>query len=165
VALRRIAAQYPGTANAARCIPYAEDVRRGLAMASADILPLVVLSAATPEARAQLEAALAPLAWSGEFVGKLAWAPAATAEDLMAIAGAAAGSRVLVIQPDTFGQQGKVLAETAATDAAGLRAVLAAGLARFVPESKDSMRHVKEGERRGVHWEGEIPVTDPGGRR
>ncbi len=38
-------------------------------------------------------------------------------------------------------------------------------LGKHEAEEKDTRRHIQEGLRGGVHWETEIPVTDPGGPR
>jgi hypothetical protein len=32
-------------------------------------------------------------------------------------------------------------------------------------EEKNTRRHIQEGRKEVVHWETEIPVTDPGGKR
>lgn len=158
-ALKGFAAKYPAKPGA-RELPYLADLRRGLNVAACDLLPLAVVVAPTPEARRRVEAALAPLAWSAPYVGRLEYA---SAEQLKAIDGAAVREGLVVVEPDAYGLKGRVLAETPSASEADLRKTLDAALKAFAPKTKDSRTHIREGERAGVHWETVIPVTDPGG--
>ena len=158
--LKRMAGQYPAKTDAARHLPYVVDLRRGINVAACDLQPLVVVAGAE-ETRKKIEEALAPLAWSREFIGKFAYAPSAT-EALGAIDGAPRRAGVLVVQPDPYGVKASLLAATEALDAEGLKKVLAEGLKKFAPQSKDTRSHIDEGHRRGIHWETVIPDTDPG---
>jgi len=158
-ALKGFAGRYPAKPGP-RELPYLADLRRGLNVAACDLLPLAVVVARTPEARKRIETALAPLAWSADYVGRLEYAPA---EEPRAIDGATVREGLVVVEPDAYGLRGKVLAETASASEADLRKALDAALKAFVPKAKDSRAHIREGERAGVRWETVIPVTDPGG--
>ncbi len=159
--LGRIAAQHPGKPGVMRQVPYLEDLRLGLNVASCDLLPLVVVAAKDAESRKKVEDALAPLAWNTAFIGRLEYAAAADLADLKKIDGAVQREGIVVVEPDAYGLKGKALAQSATASEADLRKALEAGLKGFVPKSKDSRRHIEEGHRAGVYWKTEIPVTDP----
>ena len=159
-ALKRIAGQQPGKGDAARPVPYVVDLRRGINVAACELQPLVVVVGGE-DARKKIEEALAPLAWSREFIGRFAYAPAGP-EALGAIEGAPRRTGVLVVQPDAYGTKASLLAATERIDAEGLKKALSDGLSKSAPVAKDSRPHIEEGHRRGIHWETAIPDTDPG---
>ena len=66
---------------------------------------------------------------------------------------------VVVVQPDTFGQKGKVLAQTDNAD--GIATALRTALKAFVKSEKETRSHLNAGHREGVFWETKTPVTDP----
>ena len=162
VTMERLAGQYPGTASP-NTLPYLADLRRGLNVASCDIMPLVVIAAGSEAARKNIEGAVLKLAWDKEFIGAFAYAWVSDLAELKTIAGAARNDGVLIVAPDAYGVKGTLLAQAAGTDPAGLRKALAQGLAKYKPKSKDSRHHIREGRQSGVHWKTEIEVTDPGG--
>ncbi|MBI3267389.1 MAG: hypothetical protein HYZ53_00085 [Planctomycetes bacterium] len=162
--MRALARRYPGKKGVDRRLPYPADLRRGLVMAAADLQPLVVVAVADPALREKTETALAALAWSTEFVGRLAYASVHQSEELANVEGASGLEGVLFVEPDPFGLKGRVLARSAATETEGLGAMLRDGAGRFVVQAKDSWRHIREGQDQGVKWDTVIPITDPGGR-
>ncbi len=147
----------PGT------MPYVEDVRLGLNVAACDMLPTAIVVAKTDAAREALEKQLRPLAWADDFIGRLVWAETTKRKDLEKIAEVAADAALVIVQPDAFGLEGKVLAQTAKTDADSLEKALAAAMKAHAPGTKDAREHIREGRKKGVDWEGEVPVTDPHG--
>lgn len=144
-------------------LPWCVDVRRALDAAACDMLPLAVVVAPDAAARAKLEQALRPLAWSEAFRGRFTWAPAASSAELKGIPGVEAGATLVLVQPDAFGLQGKVLAQATGATPAALEKALATALARHDPGRKDAREQVAEGRRAGVDWKTAVPVTDPGG--
>jgi hypothetical protein len=162
-ALNRVADRYAPRANAGPGpLPTVPTVRLALDVAAADNRPLVVIFAADAAARKSAEAEVAALAWSPEFVGRFAFATAASADDLRAVTGAPAGAAVLVVQPEKFGRSGTVLARCPVdANAAVLAANLRDGAAGFRGEDKAFSDHVQEGQRKRIYWETPVPVTDP----
>ncbi len=158
-ALRRVAKKYPGK-KPVQALPYMADVRRGLNVASCDLLPLVVVTGP----RKDFKKTLAALTWNAKWRGRFLLAHTTDDAELRPITKRKNDARFLVVAPDEFGVKGVVLAQTKATDAAALQRTLMEGLKQFAPDSKDSRRHIRQGRSQGVHWETEIPVTDPGGR-
>ena len=57
-------------------------------------------------------------------------------------------------------QSGEVLDQT--TKTAEVEKTLASALSKHAPAEKRSREHVREGRKKGVDWETEVPVTDPG---
>ncbi len=161
-AMRRIARQYPGKPPAdgpGPELPRVANVRLALDVAACDNRPLVVLYAPEEKGRRDLETRLASLAWRPEFLGRFIYVTATAAGDLAAIEGVRAEAGVILVQPDTFGRKGKVLAQAGA--AADLAGALKAGAARYRGAEKSFGSHVRAGHRLGVFWETVIPVTDP----
>ena len=159
-ALKRIAGQQPAKGDATRQVPYVADLRRGINVAACELQPLVVIVGAEAS-RKKIEEALAPLAWSRDYIGRFAYA-AAGPEALGAIEGAPRRTGLLVVQPDPYGIKAALLASTEAVDAEGLKKALGEGLRKFAPASKETRTHIEEGRRRSIHWETAIPDTDPG---
>lgn len=145
-------------------LPLAENVRLAVNVAACDNQPLVIILAEEEPLRARIEKALAPLAWSEEFLGQFHYVSSSNATELAGIAGVAIPAGMLVIEPDRFGTGGKVIASHAVGDASrGIAETLRAALAAFDRKASGDRRdHYREGSREGVNWETAIPVTDPG---
>lgn len=138
-------------------LPLVPTVRLALPVAASDGQPLVVVRVKDEKQRAEVEKELAKLVWGEEFVGRFVFTEdtdAASQFDEMK------GTPVaVVVQPDTFGQKGKVLAQADKAD--DLAAALRAGLKGFVKADKETRTHVQGGVRQGIFWETKTPVTDP----
>ncbi|MFM8386864.1 MAG: hypothetical protein ACKOCB_08635 [Planctomycetia bacterium] len=144
-------------------LPHCVDVRRALDAAACDMLPLAVVVARDEASRAALEKSLRPLAWSEAFRGRFTWAPAKATSEIKGVAGVEAGATLVLVQPDAFGLEGKVLAQATEATPASLEKALATALARHDPGRKDARELIAEGRRAGVEWKTEVPITDPGG--
>ncbi|MEM8885864.1 MAG: hypothetical protein AAGD14_17500 [Planctomycetota bacterium] len=148
--MKEIAARYKAKKGDPK-LPLIKDVRLAVNVAACDGLPLAIVRKETD--------ALAKLAWQKEFQGQVLWVKADGIEALK-IKGASKGAPLLVVQPSVFGDAATVLASTQGTDYAD---TLRAALKKFRAARKGNHRqHVRTGKRQGVHWETEIPVTDPG---
>jgi hypothetical protein len=144
-------------------VPAIADVRLGLNVASCDSMPLVIVAGTSAKEAEAVESALTPVAWSDAFRGRFAYVVTHEKEALEKVPGAKASSRIVVVRPDAYGEKADVLAELpAGADEKAIRAAFEKALAEFAPPSKDPRSHIREGRRTGVHWETEIPVTDPG---
>lgn len=141
--LQDIARYYHSDGNTVGwALPLVPTLRLAINVASCDNLPLVV----APDA-----ALLAPLAWAPELRGRAIY----TVSDKW-------GPGIAVIQPDEFGLNGQLLSRLPATATA---AQLQAALKAYRPFHKDEHDHMREGNRRGIHWQTAIPSTDPHERR
>jgi hypothetical protein len=159
--MNRIAEDHkPKAAPAA--VPLVANVRLALDVAASDNQPLVVLVAKDAASRQALEGRIAGLAWSKEFIGRFVYASTVNAKDLSAVEGIDPAAGLIVVQPDKFGQKGKVLKQLPA-DAPEARFVetLRSATVSFEKQEKTFQNHVREGQRQGVFWETQIPVTDP----
>jgi hypothetical protein len=160
--MKEMVAKYPGAAPVGGALPYLADLRRGMNVAACEIQPLVGVVSKGDEGRRRIEEALLPLVWSAEFAGRFALARAKDpAEAAGYVEGKIGSEGVFVVQPDAFGQKGRLLAFAPGSDRDGMAAALKQGLQQFAAEPKDSRRHIDEGTRRGIRWKSEIPVTDP----
>lgn len=167
--MEAIALAYPGKGKQAKGtapLPYLEDLRVALNVAAADRQPLVAVYAADPKLRAAMESKLAPLAWSDDFIGRALYVPAVAAKDLQPVKGLEAKSGIIVIQPDTFGLEGKVIREIAgAASVNELKAQLDKALGQHQPSQLGYYEHRAAGVRSGKRWESKTPNTDNSGPR
>ncbi len=144
-------------------LPAISDVRLALNVASCDSMPLVIVFGKTKNEAEAFEKKLTPVAWSDDLRGRFAYVVTAEKDALANVKGAQATARILVVRPDVYGTQSKVLEQLPGdADAKSIETALAKALAAFTAESKDPRQHVLKGCREGIQWETEIPVTDPG---
>jgi hypothetical protein len=122
----------------------------------------VVLLAEDAEVRKRTETLLAELAWSDRFIGQFVYVAAGSTKELAVVRGLEAGTGVVVIQPDKYGREGKVLAQApVSTQRSRIEELLRDGLAAHKPDAKAFPAHIRAGREVGVFWETVIPVTDP----
>jgi hypothetical protein len=164
--MRSFAAAYrPASAPAA--LPAMKDFRLALGVASADNMPLVVAVSNDTAEKKAWSGKLADLAWSRELLGSAEFAPPSTTAEVAA-AKIPVKPGLYVIEPDTYGQTGRVLARIEG-EGSELVTNLRGALARFKPQVKEARSHISTGSRTGVYWKTATPVTDPngppGGRR
>lgn len=156
-----IAAKFPGRqVTGVPALPVTLDARLGLAVASADLQPLVLVVAPDSAARSALEAKVASLAWSKEMRGRFAYASAATVTGLKLGGGRGLTSGVLVIEPDIFGMSGTIVKEVAAVDvdtklAGSMRDTVASHVR--ATKSREQLRRMAL--KQGVFFETGLPVT------
>ena len=153
-AMKRIAGKYK-TNKGDRNLPVIKDLRLAINVAACDALPLAIAVGAT-NARA-----VTKLAWDKKYAGRLVWVTVKDAASLKAIQGVDRKASVVIVQPDAYGRSATLL--TQSTDVAKSATALDAALKKHTSTPKgDHRRHVRTGRQQGVHWETEIPVTDPG---
>ena len=159
--LGEVAKKYPGHGGkGVPALPVTLDSRLGLAVASADLQPLVLVVEPDTAARAALEAKVAALAWSPEFRGRFAYASSASPDGLKVSGGSGLKSGVLVIEPDIFGVRGAVVKEVSAADlerklAEAMRGTVASHVR--MNKSREQLRRLAL--QQGVFFETGIPVT------
>lgn len=158
--MNKLAARYTKVKDE-NTLPLVGTVRLAVNVASCDNQPLVVLVGKDAKSLAALEKSVSTLAWGKEFVGRFVYASTTDVKTLSAITGVKAGSSILVVQPDQYGQKGKVLAQTSEASAENMTKALRDALKTFKATSKTFRSHVRAGHEAGVFWETAIPVTDP----
>lgn len=163
--MKKLAASYTARKGVARALPVVKNVRLALNVASCDGVPLVVVFDPEKTTHEALEKKVARVAWSPAVEGAFVYAVATDPRELAAIGSTTGGAGVVVVKPDTYGQRGEPIAVFAAkATEKELEAGLAKVRAGWKSVEKDPRSHIQEGRRRGVSWETEIPVTDPGPR-
>ncbi len=161
--MNTISSQYPGSAREiqrVRAVPYVSDLRLALNVASCDKQPLVVLNPAKDADLPMLEKKIGEIAWSNDLIGKFVYVKVADQKELQLVNGAERQSRVIIVQPDSFGLKGEVLFQTTKESSQELKEAFSqfAGKGNWAELSFWS--HVQQGHQKGVFWETKLPVTD-----
>jgi len=170
-----VAAKFAGGSAATKAdgqpaLPITLDARLGLAVASADLQPLALVIAPDEKTRAALEAKLAVLAWSNDLRGRFTYASADSLRGLKlddpgafksdAFKSGAFISGVLLIEPDVFGVEGKIVSAIDATDVDKmLSSAMHAASAKHVRAAKSREQLKRLALANGIFFETGIPVS------
>ena len=175
--MNEVAAKYVATDVAQTpMLPVTLSAKLGLAVASADLQPLVLVVASDAAARAALEAKVAKLAWSKDFEGFFTYANAANTKSLVLTSatnnGAANTSSsnttinpmtidsVLIIEPDIFGAAGKIVAQISASDVdTQLSSAMKSARTNHVRMEKSREQLKRMALAQGIYFETGIPVS------
>ncbi len=175
--MNEVAAKYVATDVAQTpMLPVTLSAKLGLAVASADLQPLVLVVASDAAARAALEAKVAKLAWSKDFQGFFTYANAANTKSLVFTSatnnGAANTSSsnttinpmtidsVLIIEPDIFGAAGKIVAQISASDVdTQLSGAMKSARTNHVRMEKSREQLKRMALAQGIYFETGIPVS------
>lgn len=139
--------------------------RQALNVAAGD-QRLLVFVAANESGQADLQESLKPVFNSDEVIGKFHLDFANLEKDKdwsKAISGAGSKPGIFVIQADSFGQEGKLVANyPLTTDVAQMTSSLLAENTKFAEneERKIYSDHVIEGRRKDIYFENEIPYGE-----
>lgn len=158
--MNQIAARYSNHADGTPSLPITLDARMGLDVAASDNLPLVLV-VADAEHRAELETKISALAWHTDFIGRFTYAIASSPKDVPAVTGLTIKNGVVLIEPDTFGQKGRIvkqLDEGASNES--ITAAMLATLSEHKKIVKNMQQHRAAGVKEGAFWEPKLPVTD-----
>ena len=141
-------------------LPVTLSAKLGLAVASADLQPLVLVVASDPALRATLEAKVAKLAWSKDFQGFFTYANATSTKGLLISQTGEAKEGVFIIEPDIFGATGKVVARLSATEVdKNLASAMKDALSKHVRISKSRNELKRLALANGIFFETGIPVS------
>ena len=151
-------------------LPITLDARLGLAVASADLQPLALVIAPDEITRAALEAKLAVLAWSNDLRGRFTYASADSLGGLKldgldtlksdAFKSGAFKSGVLLIEPDVFGVEGKIVSAIDANDVDKMLSdAMHAASAKHVRAAKSREQLKRLALANGIFFETGIPVS------
>ena len=168
--MNEVAAKFVATdAAQTPMLPVTLSAKLGLAVASADLQPLVLVVASDAVARAALEAKVAKLAWSKDFQGFFTYANAANTKALVltsAIDNGAGNSAamnkdgVLIIEPDLFGAAGKIVAQISAGDVdTQLTSAMKSARTNHVRTEKSREQLKRLALAQGIYFETGIPVS------
>ena len=165
--MNTIAKKYPGKGKTGESrVPYLADLRLALNVAACDRQPLLVVYAQDEKQRKAMEARLAPLAWSGDFIGQYQYACSKDPADFKVISGLNAKAGYVVIQPDPFGLKGEVMGVAPVdADRPRLEEAMLLGLTIHRPSELSYEQHRQLGSRQGQRWETATRVTDSAGQR
>lgn len=142
-------------------LPQMKSFRLGLNVASCDGLPLVALVGENQKDLEQMTDMLTEVIWDDELMGKFIYASTLETRDLSVISGAKSKSGILLIDPNEYGTEGRLL-EAIELDISteDLKAKLLKAADRFKRDVKSHGLHVRNGRRAGETWETEVPVPD-----
>ena len=176
--MNEVAAKYVATDVAQTpMLPVTLNAKLGLAVASADLQPLVLVVASDAAVRAALEAKVAKIAWSKDFEGFFTYANAANTKSLVLTSatnnGAANTSSsnaantsvitkdsVLIIEPDIFGAAGKIVAQISASDVdTQLPSAMKSARTNHVRMEKSREQLKRMALAQGIYFETGIPVS------
>lgn len=141
-------------------LPILEDVRIALNVTECDAQQLVVIRGGVKQVE-QLRKRLTALCWSKELIGRFLYAVADENTDWSTLDGAdkAPQAGVLVVKSDTYGLTGKVVAAAKATATTEeLGDLLTKAAAAHKPKSVDTRRLRRQGKRKGLKWQSELPT-------
>ena len=176
--MNEVAAKYGATDVAQTpTLPVTLSAKLGLAVASADLQPLVLVLASDSAVRAALEAKVAKIAWSKDFEGFFTYANAANTKSLVLSSGANDGAAntssgnvantvamtkdsVLIIEPDIFGAAGKIVAQISASDVdTQLSGAMKSARTNHVRMEKSREQLKRMALAQGIYFETGIPVS------
>jgi len=110
-----------------------------------------------------VESNLSPLIWNSKYRGRFTFVRANGSEELKTIAGSPESDSVFIVQPGTYGLEGKMIAQTKNFDESTLINLLADGLKDY--EFMDKSNAVlKAGVDKLLEWESdsiEVRTADP----
>lgn len=157
-ALKETSAKYSKGAKPLASLPTLSSLRLALNVAAADMRPLIIVRGADEKAALKLSKSLGDLAWSEDLIGTSHYV---VLDQDTTFEGLTPALGVTVVQPDPYGQGGKVLSHAdVKASSKTLAAAVAKGVAAHEAESREHDDHVKEARQKGIKWETEVPVTD-----
>lgn len=165
--LRQIARYYRHSNTLQADLPTVNNLRLALNVAACDNLPVVGLISDNSQQLLNWRRQLALVAWQPQILGRAVYVCESSREARRQLSrpGTRGNSSDLVpglwvLQPDVFGQGAQVLSRLN-PESEDLARLLDRALKNYQPIAKDAHTHVREGRRRGVYWQTQIPVTDP----
>ena len=142
-------------------LPSVDTVRLAVDVAACDKRPLAIVVSSNKEERQRLAQALAPIAWSDQYIGKLIYTTGSSS-DMRNVRGATISSGYVFVAPNQFGTEGTAIVQLAGNASrADLERSAQQAIARYRPENVDHHTHMFMGHHAGIEWETAIPVTDP----
>ncbi|MFK7740620.1 MAG: hypothetical protein AB8H80_09880 [Planctomycetota bacterium] len=158
-ALDEISSRYADRAKTIQALPVIKNLRLALNVAAADLRPLVILRGRTEDEVNTLSELAASVAWSSIGIGRCHYV---VLTEEVTHEGLTPGLGITVVQPETYGRGGKVLAEIDADATTALmQKQLIRGFTAHDVADKHHEQHVANGRRQGIRWTSETKPTDP----
>ena len=169
--LDRTFESYARKAKPLAALPLHDGLGLALNVAACDLAPLAVLAAEDEKALEKLLERAASLAWAEGHIGRQHFVTVVGEEALTGAEeefGLELEPGLTLVQPDAYGRAPRVLSEAPARakrkkgeDPVWSKA-LEEGRAAHDPDAKSRRRHVRDAWRKGITWDSELEVTDPG---
>lgn len=159
-----IAEKYPlKKVEGVPALPVSLTAKVGLAVAASENQPLVVVVSDGGKQQEEIEAKLAPLAWSKPFDGRFVYASTSAAKGVPKSGDFKIASGIAVIEPDTFGMGGKIVKEIPADQSATkIAEALTEALKSHVVMSKTRRGLHFQGLKEGIFYVPNLPVVARG---
>ncbi|MEM1444247.1 MAG: hypothetical protein AAGF67_18010 [Verrucomicrobiota bacterium] len=142
-------------------VPKMKDVRLALNVASCDGIPCLVIYGESEAELERLQQKMGVVAWDEEVAGRFIYAVASEEEALEGISGNRSGTGYLIVQPDPYGLEGKVVATVSEPNSADqLKSDLLAAVDDYSRIAKTHGQHVRSGRQNGISWETEVAVPE-----
>jgi hypothetical protein len=156
-----IAAKYPvKDASAIPALPITLSAKVGMAVAAADLQPLLVVISADPVKRASYESQVAKLAWSSAIRGRMTYASAANVKEIQQLKGETISEGVMLIEPNYFGSGGDVVKKVnASVIGTSLESAISDTLKNHIRVAKSRQELKRKGLAEGIFYETGIPVS------
>ena len=159
-----IARQFPRKTTKSesnRAVPRMKSVRLGINVASCDGLPSVVVFGKGKREVDQLNSKLSGVIWDEALAGKFIYASTTKFDDLKIVVGATMKTGILVVEPDVYGMNGRLIKMIdASASKQDLKRDLIDAADTFIRRSKSHGLHVRNGRRDGKTWKTEVTVPD-----
>jgi len=149
-----------------KALPIIPNLRLGLNISACDGLPLVVINQKESRKGKKLFSSLEKLSQTDSFSGQAHYVFLEDIKEIEDLKGYKPGNSVYVLEPDSFGVTGRIVASFLDEKPISLVALGAAFDAARTPKKNldDSRQHVRQGRRNGIYWESQEPRADGSAR-
>ena len=149
-----------------KSLPLIPSLRLGLNIAACDGLPLVVIINDESRKGEKAFSSLAKLSQAESLSGQAHYVLLKDTKEIENLKDYKSGNFVYVLKPDSFGITGRVVATFRDKETLSLVALGASFDTAQRPKKtlSDSRQHVREGRRKGITWESQMPRFDGNAR-
>ena len=147
--MQGLAAHYQARKVESAGVPWVDNLRLGINVAACEGQPLVAL-VCPPEQRPAWSEPLARFYWQPRVQGRAVFCFESPSTRYPA--------GFYLLRPQVYGQSAEVVLRLPLQE--GWQEALLSNLGQAQPAAR-ALDHVREGHRRGIHWQTRIPVTDP----
>ena len=147
-------------------LPLMPSLRLGLNIAACDGLPLVVIINDESRKWEKVFSSLVELSQTDSLSGQAHYVLLKDTKEIESLKGYKPDNFVYVLKPDSFGITGRVVAAFRDKETLSLVALGASFDTARMPKKtlSDSRQHVREGRRKGIAWESQMPRADGSAR-
>ncbi len=149
-----------------KSLPLIPSLRLGLNIAACDGLPLVVIINNESGKWKKVFSSLVKLSQTDSLSGQAHYVLLKDTKEIENLKDYKSDNFVYVLKPDNFGITGRVVAAFRDKEALSLVALRAAFDTARIPKKalSDSRQHVRQGRRKGITWESQMPRADGSAR-